>query len=132
MLASSRVSDAATEVPLARLYERARAGDGAEAFWAIVGLAPAGPVEPLPPPITAPMIRYGSPRKIDRTALLRGARSVAKFEDLSAGLAEALERDLRGHGLRTLRVGPYRKRFDLALAGAYGQGEFLRDRLVER
>lgn len=49
-------------------------------------------------------------------ALARGARRVAKFEDLAAGTARTLQARLEGMGLRVRVSGPYQKRFDVSVA----------------
>jgi hypothetical protein len=95
------------------------------AFLAIVGLGPrreATAVPTEPPANTVGMLRYGHPKRIDILALLGGARRVAKFDDLPLAAAEAFERRLRAKGLRTVRVGPYAKRFDVAVSGGAGDG----------
>lgn len=111
---------------LSHLYDRvaqaSACGDtraAHEAFLALVGLDARREATTTPtelPTRTARMLRYLEPRAIDRYALLLGARDVAKFEDLTETKARALEVDLRSHGLRTVRAGPYRKRFDIAIS----------------
>jgi len=111
---------------LSELYDRVTAAsargdaDAAQkAFMAAVGLEVRRPATEVPtrlPPRTAPMLRYLEPRAVDRYALLFGARNVAKFEDLTESKARELEADFRSRGLRTVRTGPYRKRFDVAIS----------------
>jgi hypothetical protein len=106
-----------------RLITSAARGDAPaahEAFLAAVGLRARRAIDRLPsalPPRSARMLRYGEPRRIDRIALAAGARPVAKFEDLPLPDAARLERELAAEGLRSVRVGPYSKRFDVAVSG---------------
>ena len=108
---------------LAARYDRLRvahargAGAGCvRAFHDVAGIVD-GPaaLEGGGPPGVAWM-RYDRPRRVDLLALRAGARAVAKFEDLDRGTALALDRRLRAEGFRTARVGPYGRRFDVALS----------------
>jgi hypothetical protein len=118
---------------LSQLYDRiARAsasGDATTAhaaFLELVGLGARREPRVVPsalPARAAPMLQYFTPRLIDRYALLGGARHVAKFEDLSVPAANKLETSLRARGLRTLRTGPYQKRFDVSVASHFGTGD---------
>jgi hypothetical protein len=93
------------------------------AFLRIVGLAPRRDAAAVPhaqPPATISMLRYDRPRRIDILALLGGARPVAKFEDLSPSGAAALEAKFRAKQLQVVRVGPYAKRFDVAVSDEDG------------
>lgn len=111
---------------LAALFDRvvsaSARGDASaayEAFQRAIGLRPRQAPAAIPtalPERVIGMLRYFGTRSIDRLALVDGARPVAKFEDLSPARAAALEADLGRHGLRTVRVGPYEKRFDVAVA----------------
>lgn len=90
-------------------------------FDALVGVAPArvtgdGEVR------RAALIRYDAPRRVDLIALRRGARDIAKFEDLPPAAARALAQRLAGEGFTARTEGPYRRRFDLALS-ARGAGD---------
>lgn len=104
------------------LVSASRAGDvaaAAAAFYRIVGLRPRRTFEALPSepvPAGVPMLRYGEPRRLDLIALTEGARAVAKFEDLSEERAAGLTAELRSRGLKTVQVGPYAKRFDVAVS----------------
>jgi hypothetical protein len=118
-------------VPLASRYDRLReahaGGDEDEcmrAFHAVAGIAdgPAAAVGGAEPEGVR-WLRYDRPRRVDRIALRAGARGVAKFEDLDWSVAIALERRLRAEGFRTARVGPYARRFDLALSTPAGSAE---------
>jgi hypothetical protein len=106
-----------------RLREASGRGDEAEvarAFREVAGIAdgPAAFVGEAPGVVQ--WIRYDRPSRIDRIALRRGARAVAKFEDLDLGTALALEKWLRAEGLRVVRVGSYTRRFDVALTAPGG------------
>ncbi len=111
---------------LAELYDRvvasSRRGDVAAAhavYLAIVGLRArrhATAVPERPARRTAAVLDFSTPRKVDLIALARGARRVAKFEDLTADAAEALAARLRARRLRTVIAGPYEKRLDVAVA----------------
>lgn len=111
-----------TPMLLAQRYDqlrRAVASGNAPAidagFDALAGLVPErvtgeGPVH------RAALLRYDAPRRVDLIALRRGARDIAKFEDLPATRALALARQLTREGFTAHTEGPYRRRFDLALS----------------
>jgi hypothetical protein len=117
---------------LSDLYDRvvraSAAGDAAAAhtaFLAAVGLRARRVPDRVPtalPAHTIAMRRYGEPRRIDLVALAEGARPVAKFEDLAAGVAAKLVQRLEASGLRVVRVGPYSKRFDVSVSREQGGG----------
>ncbi len=86
------------------------------AFYELVGLTPRRTPPAAERVERAALIRYDAPRRVDLVALRRGARSVAKFEDLTANVAGALARRLASEGLRTRVEGPYGRRFDAALS----------------
>lgn len=115
---------------LAARYDRLRAacarGDEAEGrreFYAVAGLAdgPTGLAGGGPPGVA--WMRYDRPRRVDLLALRAGARAVAKFEDLDRATALGLEQRLRAEGFRTARVGPYGRRFDVALSAPGGAAD---------
>ncbi len=118
--------------PLARRYDafyrrcrRGEALDAARAFFELAGLdrepeAPEGPREPFP---TAPLIRYDAPRAVDLAALRKGARGVAKFEDLAAPRARALAEALRNEGFRVVTAGPYARRMDVTVSTGAGPAD---------
>lgn len=119
--------------PLSRLYDHIVQapvhGDAASAhaaFLTLVGLGSRRSIREVPtvlPDRAVPMLRYFRPRLVDKYALLEGTRRVAKFEDLTAPAADAFQAELQGRGLRTVRTGPYAKRFDVTVAGAIGAGQ---------
>lgn len=106
-------------VRLADRYDQLRRATGdAEAdarFLALAGLA-GGPPPAAGVTERAALLRYGAPRKVDLVALRRGARDIAKFEDLPGPVAAALARRLAGEGFATRTEGPYARRFDVALS----------------
>jgi hypothetical protein len=103
-------------------FERHRRGgrdaEARAAFLALAGLdeVSAEAVVGAAHPPTAPMIRYDVPRAVDVVALQQGARDVAKFEDLTLRTARSLEGALARDGLRSVAVGPYARRMDVALS----------------
>lgn len=109
-----------------RLREAHARGDEGEclrAFHAIAGIADGPPALSGEGPAGVAWMRYDRPRRVDLIALRAGARAVAKFEDLDRGTALALDRRLRADGLRTARVGPYARRFDVALSTGAGPAD---------
>jgi hypothetical protein len=101
------------------LLARAAEGDPARAeaaFYDLVGLTPRHTPAVAERVERAALIRYDAPRRVDLVALRRGARSIAKFEDLPRAVADALARRLTAEGLRTRVEGPYARRFDAALS----------------
>jgi hypothetical protein len=90
-----------------------------EALTKIFGVEVHADGLPTEDPPRVPMLRYDVPRRIDLLALRRGARAVAKFEDLSGERAGALQRSLPE--FETVLVGPYGKRFDIVEDQRAGQ-----------
>ena len=81
------------------LLARAAEGDPARAEAAcydLVGLTPRHTPAVAERVERAALIRYDVPRRVDLVALRRGARSIAKFEDLPRAVADATPRDRRG------------------------------------
>lgn len=87
------------------------------AFHAVAGLAPdrtpPGDARDVP---RAALIRYDAPRRVDLVALRRGARDIAKFEDLPRDTAAGLARRLAAEGFAVRAEGPYARRFDTAVS----------------
>lgn len=109
---------------LREAHARGSEGECLRAFHAIAGIADGPPgAAAAAGPAGVPWMRYDRPRWVDRVALRAGARAVAKFEDLDRDTALALDRRLRAEGLRTVRVGPYARRFDVALSLAAGPAD---------
>jgi hypothetical protein len=99
------------------LRREGRRADAARALLDLCGLEGAADLDlDAPRPPSATMIRYDAPRAVDVVALTRGARDVAKFEDLALPAATKLSRALEARGLRTKTVGPYARRMDVALS----------------
>lgn len=106
-----------------RLREASARGDAAavaRAFRKVAGIAEGPERVPGPAPEPVRWMRQDRPSRVDRIALKRGARAVAKFEDLDLATAVALERRLRAEGLRVARVASYARRFDVSLTAPGG------------
>lgn len=103
-------------------HDRARA-----AYLAATGLgarqSAADVTASQPAPAAVELVAWDTPRRIDLIALDRGARDVAKFEDLTRADARRLEAWGRARGLQAVVAGPYAKQFDLALAEETSAGE---------
>jgi hypothetical protein len=131
MGASIAVLSRTAIVRLTERYDRLREADARRdeegclrAFHEVAGLAD-GPVaeEDAPTPARVAWLRYDRPRRVDLLALRAGARPVAKFEDLDRRTALGLEQRLRSEGFRTAVVGPYARRFDVALSTPSGPAD---------
>lgn len=117
---------------LAGLYQAVAAaharGDHAAAraaYLAAVGLSrPLAEVKPpSPPPPGISLVQWAKPRRIDLVALEKGARDVAKFEDLSLAEARRMQAWGASQGFRGVVAGPYSKQFDVAVAAETERGE---------